>query len=217
MKMLVSLLAVLALVSPAIAQKIVIQGTHPRPKVAIVAPAAKPVVLHTGKPITQDQKRQLLASAIQAYTAKLPAGQKKPQAAAQPATPATITVDQLNQEGVFFAYGISPQIVNPTEGLLIFNGNSSSSLIFMISARQNVAYILTVKVYANALPGHVNAQFIINNAISAQNAETVTAGPGENEIAYAFVSNSTGDIPVGIYSSNDEWNFVSAELTSGSF
>jgi hypothetical protein len=216
MKMLVSLLAAIALVSPVFAQQIVLQGTHPRPKVAIVAPAAKPVVLHTGKPITQDQKRQLLASAVQAYAAKLPAGQKKPQAPAQSSTPVTITVDKLNQEGVFFAFGNYPTVVNPTEGFLAFNGNSSSCMIFMITAKQNNAYILTLKVNVN--PGsNTQPQFIMSNEFSAQNAETVSVGPGENEFAYAFVSNSTGDISVTLYSPNTSWNFESAELTSGSF
>jgi hypothetical protein len=210
MKMLVSLLVAVTLVSPAFAQKIVLQGNPPKPKINAVAPAAKPVLLHTGKPITQDQKRQLLASAIQAYTAKLPAGQKKPQVTSVSTTPITISPDQLLVNG-FFAWGAFPFSISP--GVITFNSGSSSNLIFVVTASPNTAYTLTIKVHAYAQ----NPQFVLTAGEPTAPQTTEGGNQGENEIAYALVSNSTGTIPVTMYSSNSMWNFESAELTSSSF
>jgi len=70
MKMFTALLMAVALFSPAFSQKVTLSpGTHPRPKISIVAPATTPILLHTGKPITADEKKQLLTSAIKAYAA----------------------------------------------------------------------------------------------------------------------------------------------------
>ena len=77
MKKLAALLVAVALVSPAFAQKLTFQGTHPKPKLATVAPASRPVLLHTGRPITPDQKRQLMASVTKGTTTRPPHGSRE--------------------------------------------------------------------------------------------------------------------------------------------
>src|SRR5271157_165989 len=81
MKNLAALLVTVALVSPAISQNAPVhlntalqetQKRHPGP---YATPAFKPILLHTGKPITPNDKAQLVASALKMYAATMPAQQ----------------------------------------------------------------------------------------------------------------------------------------------
>jgi hypothetical protein len=101
MKKLAALLVAVALFSPAFAQKSTFQGTHPRPKAATVAPASKPVLLHTGKPITPDQKRQLMATVTKASAPRTPVGAAKVQNSILSAAANVLTPDQLYMNGVY--------------------------------------------------------------------------------------------------------------------
>jgi hypothetical protein len=106
MKKLLALLAAVALVSPAFTQKAAFQGTHPRPKPPIVAPAITPILLHTGKPITLDQKQQLMVSAIKSFAVNRTV--QKPPA---PASASTITPNQMYKKGVVDAIAYAPYFV----------------------------------------------------------------------------------------------------------
>src|SRR5271157_3297694 len=78
MKNLAALLVTVALVSPAISQNAPVhlntalqetQKRHPGP---YATPAFKPILLHTGKPITPNDKAQLVASALKMHAANMP-------------------------------------------------------------------------------------------------------------------------------------------------
>jgi hypothetical protein len=94
MKMLTALLVTIALVSPAFAQQTAFQGTHPRPKPVIVAPASKPVLLHTGKPLTADQKKQLMTAMLKASLPKSSSGNTQTRNLTQSAGTTVLTAEQ---------------------------------------------------------------------------------------------------------------------------
>jgi hypothetical protein len=210
MKMLTALLVAVALFVPAFAQKTTFQGTHPRPKLPVVAPAAKPILLHTGKPLTQNDKQLLLASTIKTYAAKLPAGTKKPQVSNAPSTPITLTPDQMYKNGVVTTQAISPSYVDLSQGIFGFNPGASSFLIFNINVNPNTAYTLDFKVSSAGSETSVTPHFTI---FSGVNSETIDFGSyGNEEFAYAFVSASAGEIGVNVYSPNNGWYLTSCEI-----
>jgi len=218
MKMIAALLVAVALASPAFAQKPAFQGTHPRPKLATVAPASKPVLLHTGKPITPDQKRQLVTTVVRSSAPKGSSGTTKVMDFTQSPT-IVLTPDQMSQNGAYtMAY--SPTVVNTMGGLFAFSPGSGSNLVFHVIVAKNTAYTLVIKVGVGSMQ---NPQFTIYTGTDVnpgvvQNAPvTFNATTGDNEFAYAFTSNSVGEIPVAIYSPNSDWWFESCEITSTAF
>jgi hypothetical protein len=218
MKMLTALLLAVALVSPAFAQKPAFQGTHPRPKPVIVAPASKPVLLHTGKPITSDQKRQLAMTVARASAPKGSAGTMKVMDFTQSAGTTVITPDQLSVNGAY-AMAANPYLVNGANGLFDFGSGASSNLTIQVPVNSNTVYVLVFKVDLEFLP---NLQMVVStgsemNPGAVQNVETFNGSGGKNEFAYAFTANSTGEIPVTIYSPNSHWSFWSCEISSTAF
>jgi len=78
MKSLATLLVAVALAYPAFAQN---AALHPNPALQealkrhpgpYATPAFKPILLHTGKPITPNDKAQLVASALKMHAANMP-------------------------------------------------------------------------------------------------------------------------------------------------
>jgi hypothetical protein len=219
MKMITALLVAVALLSPAFSQKVTFQGTHPRPKPQFVAPAITPILLHTGKPITQNDKQQLLASAIKAYSAKAPAKNFKGWTAAASSAPTVLTPDNMNVNGV--AYGVAqlPLEVNHGDSTISFLPKSAfayqgnvSSLYFGITVQANTAYMIIPKVFftSNDVP---NPQFTLLGAFGGPPpAQTYTGNMGSNEFAYAFVSSNAGAVAVEMFSPNSAWMFLSCEI-----
>ncbi len=227
MKMLAALLVAVALVSPAFAQKLTFQGTHPRPKVAVVAPASKPVLLHTGKPITPDQKKQLMESAIKAFAVnrtvqKIPA----------PASATTITPSQMYKKGVVDAIVYAPYFVGfgpdagsnvgqagitfYAENLLKDSPGLGSSLDLVVYVQPNTVYVLKIQVNVEVAYSQ-QSQLSIAPEAGATPPQTFPLSSGLNEFAYAFVSNSAGQINVVIRSPDAIWAFESCEITSAAF
>jgi hypothetical protein len=221
MKMLTAMLVVVALISPAFSQKVTFQGTHPRPKPPIVAPAITPILLHTGKPITVDDKKQLLASAIKAYSAKTPAKYWKVSTASAYTAPIVLTPDNMSVNGV--AYGVAqlPLDINYADGVISFLPKSAfayqgtvSSLYFGITVQANTAYLIIPKVFFTSedVP---YPQFTLLGAFGGPPpAQTFTGNMGSNEFAYAFVSSNSGDVAVEMLSPNSAWQFLSCEITA---
>ncbi len=220
MKKLFALLAAIALVSHAVAQKSAFQGTHPRPKPPIVAPAITPILLHTGKPITVNDKKQLLASEIKAYSAKTPAKNWKVSTAAASTAPVLLTPDNMNVNGV--AYGVAqlPLNINYADGVISFLPKSAfayqgtvSSLYFGITVQANTAYMIIPKVFFTSEDVQY-PQFTLLGAFGGPPpAQTFTGNMGSNEFAYAFVSSTSGDVAVEMLSPNSSWQFLSCEIT----
>jgi hypothetical protein len=220
MKMLSALLVTVMLVAPAIAQKSVPQETYPKPKAHIVAPAIKPILLHTGKPITQADKKQFLTSAIKAYAAQVPTAGLKALNVTVPATPPVLTPDNMNLNRV--AYGIAslPEVVDYSQGEIVFKPGSagtfigdSSSLYIYINVQPNTAYLVIPKL--TFTPYASNPQFTITGDFGGPPAtQTSSVSPGTNEFVYAFISNSTGTVALQMFSSNDYWSFLSCEITA---
>jgi hypothetical protein len=215
MKMLTALLVAVALLSPAYAQKVTFQGTHPRPAVAMVAPATKPLLLHTGKPITPDQKRQLLATAIQQYAAgkRTTRDNAKTNNAAPPANPTVLTFDMMNKDGVGGAIANFPQSVNFPAGYLLFQPGASSNLTIFVDMQPNTAYVLLIKLWF--LSTAQNPQLTLSPAFGgATPPQTFAASPGNNEFAYSFISSGTGQTAIAMSSPNSAWSFISCEISS---
>jgi hypothetical protein len=216
MKKLTALLVAVALISPAFAQKLTFQGTHPRPKLAIVAPASKPVLLHTGKPITADEKKQLLTSATKAYAAQFPKAKFK-MPVTLPATPPMLTPDNMVLNGVGYGMAVLPTVVDYYNGYIAFNpgvSGSNNSLILFINVQPNTAYLIIPKVFSSSTE---NPQITISAFLGTGGTptnQTFTGSMGNNEFAYAFTSNSSGYVQLDLWSPNSSWNFLSCEITA---
>jgi hypothetical protein len=144
MKKLAALLMAVALFSPAFAQKPTFQGTHPKPKLATVAPASKPVLLHTGKPITPDQKRQLMASVTKGSATRPPMGAARVSNSVLSSELNLLTPDQLYLNGVYIdAFGAR---IDQFDGVLSFPPGPTSSMVLNIMVKPNTAYTLLMKV-----------------------------------------------------------------------
>ncbi|MGA3262465.1 MAG: hypothetical protein ABSC47_00285 [Terracidiphilus sp.] len=214
MKKLTALFVAVALLSPAFAQKLTFQGTHPRPKLTAMAPAYKPVLLHTGKPITADQKRQLMTTVVRASAPKGSGGTVQVKDLTQSAGTTVLTPDQLFQNGVSTMLS-NPYFVDTSAGILTFMPGDANSLTIVVPVNKNTAYTLVMKVIVGS---YQNPQMtIVYPGGSVQNSEILTVSGGENEFAYAFTSNSTGATTVTFYSTNSNWSFESCEITSAAF
>lgn len=224
MKQLFALLVAAALFLPAFAQKLTFPGTHPRTKVATVAPASKPVLLHTGTPITPDQKRQLMATVTKGSATRPLAGATR---TINPALSSInlLTPDQLFLNGAYIdAFGAR---IDQYDGILSFQPGTSSSLVLNLTVKPNTAYTLHMKVNvsgATLLPPNNPGPEITISTSSGSNSgagvnapQTFNANMGENEFAYSFVSNSAGNLPITIYGPNSYWSFLSCEITSAAF
>jgi hypothetical protein len=225
MKKLASLLAAVALFTPAFAQKPAFQGTHPRPKLATVAPASKPVLLHTGKPITPDQKRQLMASVTKGSAPRTPLGAARVSNSVLSAELNLLTPDQLYLNGVYIdAWGA--RRINQFDGVLSFQPGPESSMVLNVTVKPNTAYTLLMKVTVdgvtlvspNTPSGIYISTYSGSKSVGGLNApQTFTAPVGENEFAYSFVASGAGNLPITIYSPDLFWSFLSCEITSSSF
>ncbi|MGD0358893.1 MAG: hypothetical protein ABSA73_14925 [Terracidiphilus sp.] len=224
MKILTTLLVAVALFSPAFAQKITFQGTHPKPKLATVAPAAKPVLLHTGKPITPDQKRQLMATVTKGSATRPPMGAAKVSNSVLSAELNLLTPDQLYVNGAYIdAFGAR---IDQFDGVLSFPAGPTSSMVLNITVKANTAYTLLIKMDiqgALLLPPNTPGGIIISTYSGAKSVgglnapQTFNAPQGENEFAYSFVANSAGNLPITISSPDLGWSFESCEITSAPF
>jgi hypothetical protein len=217
MKNLTTLFVALALVTPAFAQNPALQEIQKNRKGTVVTPAVKPVLLHTGKPITQNDKIQLHASVVKAYSAKMPGMKIKmqPQETAAPtATSATISPSHMFQNGLAVTEANAPLYVNMDLNEFMFSPGETSYLDFIFTVQANMTYALTFKVSSFTQ----NPQFTIFPSLPSKGAatgsETFTGSYGNDEFAYAFVSNSAGIMYVTVYSPNVYWTFTSCEITA---
>jgi hypothetical protein len=214
MKKVTALLVAVALVSPAFAQKITFQGTHPRPKPVIVAPASKPVLLHTGKPLTLDQKKQLVAAVYKASLPKSSSGNTQVKDLTQSAGTTVLTAEQTFMNGASMEAD-SPDQVNEYVGFLTFWPGDAHKLIIFVPVNQNTIYTLAIRVQVSS--GQNPQMTIVSQGNSVMNSETVNLSVGENEFAYAYATNSTGSSMVTLSSPNSYWSFESCEITSAAF
>ena len=214
MKKLTALFVAVALVSPAFAQKTAFQGTHPRPKLATVAPASKPVLLHTGKPITPDQKRQLAMTVARASAPKGSTGTMQIKNLTQSAGSTVLTAEQTFMNGASMESN-NPYEVNEYVGFLTFTPGNTHTLTIFVPVNQNTIYTLAIKVQVG--PSQNPQMTIVSQGNSVQNSETLSLSVGDNEFAYAFATNSAGSSMVTLYSPNSSWAFESCEITSAAF
>ena len=223
MNKLFALLATVALVSPALSQKPAFQGTHPKPKIATVSPASKPVLLYTGKPITQDQKQQIMLNLTKASTPKMPAGAMKVQ---HPPLAASnlLTPDQLYINGAYI--DTRGARIDQFDGVLSFSPGDLSFLTFNITVKPNTAYTLVIKVNIDGQiivsPNTPRGLIISTSSIAHQGSgvnapQTFNTSMGENEFAYSFVANSAGNLQVYINSNDSFWALESCEISSAAF
>jgi hypothetical protein len=216
MKVLAALLVAVALITPAIAQNDVVKEMQNKQKNATVAPAIKPILLHTGKPITQHDKQQLLATVIKAYAAKAPGVKSKPNsqgATSSAATSAMITPLNMSKSGFVgtFANNVVYLGYSDSGAALALGAGSTSDLSFKITVNPNTAYTLTFNVYGQG-EGAGNATFKI---VDGHYPEETLAGikNGSNEFAYAFVSGSYGSAVITVTSSQP-WEFTNCEIVA---
>jgi hypothetical protein len=211
MKMLTALLVAVALASPAFAQKMTVPATS-KSKLHTVAPAAKPLLLHTGKPLTANDKHQFLATLIKTS----PAGTRKPQVASAPPSTITLSPGQVSQGNAYLIME-NPGYVDTTHNEFQINVGDRSNVSFVIAGQPNTAYLLAVKVTAV----YANPQFTIYTGTLGTDtpitSENFTGSQGDNEFAYGVVSNSAGNILITIYSANSLWSFDNCEITSSTF
>ena len=215
MKMLTALLVAVALLSPALAQKPTFQGTHPRPKPVIVAPASKPMLLHTGKTITADQKRQLATTVVKNSMLRAPAGTTtKVINLNQSASPTVLTAEQTFMNGANLESN-NPYIVNEYAGYLTFMPGDTHSLSIYVPADINTVYTLAIKVNIYSIQNPQMTIVTPNNSV--QSSETLSLSYGDNEFVYAFAAHSAGVYMIILYSPNSNWAFESCQITSSAF
>jgi len=216
MKALTALLVTVALVTPAFAQNPTLQDLLKKQKGSIVVSATKPVLLHTGKPITANDKKQLLSTVVKTYkTIPRLAGVKVTNTGAAQSAPtsATLTPQMMYTKGLVKAVAYTPAEASPGENMLMFYSGYANSLFFDIDAIPNTAYMLSIQVFA----GSSAPQFMVSNSLAdgiSHGDETFTGVFGNNEFAYLVTSNSQGTIHVSLYSSNATWDFTSCEITA---
>jgi len=212
MKMLAALLVAVTFFIPAFAQKPTTQFMRAKSNLHLVAPAAKPLLLHTGKPLTQADKQQFLANLIKTA----PAGARKTQSASAKPGTITLTPGQVSQGGDWLVME-NPSYVDVPHSEFQFNNAATSNITFIISAQPNTAYFLAIKV--NAV--WTNPQFTIYTGQPyggpITNSQTFTGVQGTNEFAYGIVSNSAGYIEATISSANSLWSFTNCEISSTAF
>jgi hypothetical protein len=215
MKSLAALLVAVALVSSAFAQNPIQQERQKNRKGPVVAPAFKPILLHTGKPITPNDKQQLLVSVKKTYAIKSP-GVKvtmKPQQAPAPvAKTVTLTWPSMSQAGFVDTEWNNPSYVNPELSQITFGPGESSYIDFIFVATANTTYTMTFKVSAFTQ----NPQYTILPSYPPGNGpngiETFAGNANNDEFAYSFVSNASGILIVSLYSPNAYWTFGSCEI-----
>jgi len=216
MKSLVALFAATALVSPAFAQNVVMQEMQKNHRGQAATLAGKPILLHTGRPITQADKQQVMASAARLYPIRLTGarGTAKPQSTVS-TTPTVVTISptQMYQNGYVNTEAYQPYF-NAGLNEFLFMPGQSSYLDFQIITKANTTYVLTYKV--NSITK--NPQFTILPAFLYLNtiygAQTFNGNVGNNEFVYAFISSIAGEAIVTIYSPNATWEFTSCEITA---
>jgi hypothetical protein len=219
MKTIPALLVVAALTFPAFAQNAALQRNaelqeiQNRLKGPVVIPAFKPILLHTGKPITKNDKAQLVTSVAQISAANVPVQKwqksniKIKEAPVPTATQVTVSPSQMFQNDIVYAEAVTPEFVNPGLNSLLFKSGENSALDIFFKAEANMSYILTFKVSSSSS----NPQFKISGSVGGY--ETFTGSSGSNEFAYVMVANSAGTLNVDLYSTNSYWKFESCEIT----
>jgi hypothetical protein len=221
MKSLAVLLVAVALVAPAVAQNTALQDYMKKHKSSLVASATKPILLHTGKPITADDKKQLLEKATKAYKNILPtAGVKvKIVNAPLPAT-YTLTPQTLYVKGIADVEAADPYDLDPGENRLSLGG-TTGVLYIHVNTTPNTAYTLIFNVQALDNGGtytlqNIGASADNNGAYPALYSENFPSGMKESNqyAAYTFTSNSNGFITISLYNANAGWNFKSCEVTA---
>jgi hypothetical protein len=207
------------------------QGLHPRPQAPTVFPAHEPIILQTGRPITQADKQQLIVKAKNTFHGA-PVGKggaapqnfvigKSLQLASSPSGTASITPDQMvsgNLSAV--AWGVA--LWDPVDGNLEMAIGHQSFMIFDMNVNPNTLYVLTIKVITGTSAPVFTLQSTEKDgqAVSTHPPQTVNGTPyngpqgAVTEIAYAFDSNGTGTANVVISSGNSGWGFLGAELTA---
>jgi hypothetical protein len=211
MKMLAALFVAVALISPAFAQKTNPQFTQAISKLHIVAPAAKPLLLYTGKHLTPDDKKQFLAAVIKTA----PASARKHPASPEKASTITLSTSQFSQGNAYFVMN-SPFFADIAHNNIYFAGGDAGAINFIIHAQPNTAYYLAITIHSDASNPQFTISTIDDNGKHI-NPENFTGSTGENEFAYGIVSNSAGDMAVTISSTNALWQFYSCVITSSTF
>ncbi len=224
MKTLPALLVAVALVCPAFAQNNAAREIQKFRKAPTTTPAFKPILVHTGRPITQNDKMQLMSTTVRTYTAKMPGAKVRMnnQVAASYLNPsATITPLQLFKAGFVDAQIVMPMFIDMGANIIEIQPSATgneSNMTFNINVNANTAYVLTFKVNTTMQA----PQFLINAAMSTATgpqsaglgAQTLAGTWGENEFAYSFIPSGSGLIELNLSSSNVYWKFESCEITA---
>jgi len=222
MKTLAALLVAVALVAPAFAQNNPFNGMQLHRKTSTTVPAFKPIILHTGRPITQNDKMQVYSAATKTYTAKLPRGTARmsaPVAASYLNPSATITPLQLFKPGFVETYLRGPEVVDMAMSEIDFLPGSIaySAMDFYINVNANTTYLLTFKIKATSKS---SPEMQINIApdssgilTAATGVQRVDVAQGENQFVYAFIPSGSGLVVITMLSQNSYWQFESCEVT----
>jgi hypothetical protein len=223
MKLLTALLVTIALISPAFAQNTPLNGMQLHRQTPTTAPAFKPIILHTGRPITQNDKMQMYSAATKAYSAKTPGAKVRmnSQIAASYLNPsATITPLQLFKPGFVETYLRGPDTVDMARSYIHFLPGSMaySGMDFYINVNANTTYLLTFKIIATAKSGlqmQIGASPASGSSLSVGTGlQNVDLTPGENQFVYAFIPSNSGLIDINLLSQNAYWQFESCEITA---
>jgi hypothetical protein len=219
MKNFAALLAAVAFITPVVAQNDVVKELQKKQKIATVAPAVKPILLHTGKPITQNDKQQLLASVVKAYAAKAQGGKSKRNAkgaASSATTSVLLTPKKMSKADFVYTFADNVAYLGYSDVGEVFqmgasSGGTLSDLSFVLLVNPNTAYTLTFTVAGNGA-GTGNGTFKIVDGHYPE--QTVTGVKNEStEFAYAFISDSSGTDIVSVTSSQP-WSFTSCEIVA---
>jgi hypothetical protein len=193
--------------------------SHAKPRPPLVLPAEKPVLLHTGKPITAEDKKHVVEEVEKAHSAKNTTKKTTSKTAAPQTTPApntlTPTLMFINNVGDAVGYGIAE--FDAYDGAALFNTGLSGSMQIYVDVNPNTIYTMVFKVYTYG----PNQKFNVTpeppktypEPTNANTQILTTTGPNDNEFVYSFISDSTGQSMI-MLTSQTPWEWNSVEISS---
>ena len=188
-----------------------------RPKAPAATLAHNLVVLHTGKPLSEAEKRDFFAKTMLQFRGPAP----KP--GARPTSTQTTPQVQSISPTQMYTNGFNAQCYNiswfPALQEVAVSGGTESYIILAVDVQPNTMYLVTVKahVYSSSAQFAISPVSGLTEKVTNMHGQTVNVvGNATNgtdtEFAFAFDTTNSGVAAFNISLSNGWWTFSGAEL-----
>jgi hypothetical protein len=225
MKKTIIILTAAALAFPAIALnaqqegRIQLEKLRPGPKTPAATLGHNLVVLHTGRPLSEAEKRDFLAKTMLQFRGAPAKPGAAPKTTQYNSTPAELSISpsQMVANG-FEAIGNNISWFPALQEVAVSAG-TGSSISLTVTANSNTMYLVTVKahVYSASAQFTVTPNSGLNARVTNMPAQTVNvvgdpANGTDQEFAFAFDTTNSGVAAFDISLSSGWWTFSGAEL-----